>query len=72
MDFRARVERLGVFGVSSVSLIVAEKVAKQKWLEEVRSNVLRRSFDAVFVALPARKRDGVEVNDHCRILRFYQ
>ena len=29
VDFRARVERLGVFGVSSVSLIVAEKVAKQ-------------------------------------------
>lgn len=72
MAFRARVERLGAFGVTSVSLIVAERGWPNKMVGGGRVQRFTSEFRAVFAALPARKRDGVEVNGHCRILCFYQ
>lgn len=72
MDFRARAERLGAFGVTSVSLIVGGERGQTKYSDEAGSNVLWRSFNAVFATFPARKGDKVLLNDHCRILSFYQ
>ena len=66
--------------VSSVSvllvLLLYHSLWPRGWPNEMvrggRVQRLRRSFNAVFATLPARKRDGVEVNDYCRILCFYQ